>query len=604
MSDIVNARDHGMVPTASAADNVNALRAAYADAQAKGWGLYIPAGSYNLDQTMDAGVGILHITSNISIIGDGMTRTILNVQNLPSGASGIAFYVMLGMSPIIKNLSLNFVGSLGNSQQDEVGAKILRGIHAFGDGSVTTLENVKMAGWYTAVRSNGIGIGSAVKIRNCELRAKSSVVTLQVGTVSTNSYLEAFDSIIEQQADGFVGFHPVVMAHTGVSYKLHRITCNRSGSEAYAFYYSGVGQQQGLPITQNFAAEVIDCYFGDQVFHGIHLAASAVPVVYRGGVNRARGAQFLVGGQSIIDGVTFCSPKSANGTANTAIDDEKGFQGDIQVSNCVFTKEASADGFGHVVRRHNGKVWQFAQCDFGDCNSAPFNGYGIATNGVPYPPLGNDPAPITLFTHCTFSFGAGTVGFLASRGRWFFTHCVFKGMGCSIECTQKPDFTPPVIELSGCVVAENINLLNCYNSGGGVATVHVRDLRGNPFHIWALPASAATKFIGTFRPLPGNATATFVSTGTNVWRLILGHQGSIYDINQSGMPMINELWMQGAATGIQNNIFVNGHILQLRVKAPFTLGSTGNIIATSGVRVINSVVTLLYSTDAGKWLEV
>jgi hypothetical protein len=62
--------------------------------------------------------------------------------------------------------------------------------------------------------------------------------------------------------------------------------------------------------------------------------------------------------------------------------------------------------------------------------------------------------------------------------------------------------------------------------------------------------------------------------------------------------------MQGAATGIQNNVFVNGHMLQLRVKAAFTLGSTGNIVATSGVRVINSVVTLLYSADAGNWLEV
>ena len=134
--------------------------------------------------------------------------------------------------------------------------------------------------------------------------------------------------------------------------------------------------------------------------------------------------------------------------------------------------------------------------------------------------------------------------------------------------------------------------------------MHVRDLRGNPFHIWALPASAAAKFVGTFRPVPGITTATFISTGTNVGRLVLGHQGSIYEINQPGTPTITELWMQGAATGIQNNVFVDGHVIQLRVKAAFALGNTGNIVAGSAVRPANSVVTLLYSIHEGKWFEV
>lgn len=201
---VFNALDFGASPSATPAANQASIQAAVDAANASGGGgVYIPAGTYELDVVnyITDGGAVLGITSiklynNITLFGDGKS-SILKVKN--SAYGGGAFYRMISSRDATrlqnaKVMNLTLDGNKANQVASVQCSNMI--LEAASDIEVNSVSSINANGNGIMVRGTTSAAANNIKITNCSVGDCSGIgiqVSQFTSAIISNNYVDNTD---------------------------------------------------------------------------------------------------------------------------------------------------------------------------------------------------------------------------------------------------------------------------------------------------------------------------------------------------------------------------------------------------------------------------
>lgn len=644
-ADVVNARNHGMRPAASAVVNKRGLRAAYARAKRVGRDLYIPPGTYRIDatNTFTGGNGGLYIDQDILIFGAGPARTKLKLTNWKKTEGGVLFWVVGGVKADFADLTIEGPDSIDHN---DVGSEnyICFGILALGDLARVRCHNYAQTGFNQGIKmSYSTGKSGSVELYGCHMRSRGMHVLHTEGAPGAldpdHTRLIVRDTAFEHDTETMR--NPAGNAIQHCLYVGRGVTLDIAdslfisagvGSSSYGItHFGGVGTPR--------KASVKNTIFLEGVKNAYSTASTANSEVIDCAFEALDAAVVPLGPVTITNSIFF---------GRGRLNDGNGAPVNLTVENCDFLTYApsgSPAGVADITITQPGlQTWYVKNCRFHDVAPAYSN---LFLNGGPDPRM--------VVEDCQFYTTHGTSPIRAHAGHLDVINVqnlgpkplLLRSDGGVLEVTisgyiqnrvgYSVDVTPVYDNAIFVRGAEN------YWTSGPAINAPVGKIHGNlhlrrgmaplPVTDWA-PSTVVT--VGDLRHANGsvyecatagtsasggtgpNGRGTAIADGTCVWRYVRYHEGGyvwqagpatltinwLYDfwlIDIAGVQTIDTLHLP-APSG--NSDALCGSIVYLVARQPFALGGNGNMIAAAGARPVNSIVSLRYWPAVGKWIEV
>lgn len=613
----VDATTYGLKASNTGTQNNTAMALAIVAAVSAGQELHIPAGTFKFNFHGIGGTGAMVLTTSITVRGAGIGKTILKADGFVEGTyvgdnitnqndNGSSLF---RVSPNTGDVVLTDMTWQGPPVVSITGDNNVCWALWGGGGGTVRIERIDTLLWNQTIKFSPEypaypGVGTKFTAVDSHLGYRSSGAILHISGTDADKDSSDFIRVVFEYNDYGTptvtmqptsnGEYPCAYINTGVAFSAVDTWFKKSGrgtgatASAVGWLHYGSSYYNGQNNVPRYA-RCVNCLF-DTGVEQIQMYTNSYATT------QIMGSVFHTGEGDV--GIEAAGPVVLNGTqflgengAGEAILDVSGHDVSITATNCVFGRYGQNDGYTiEVIRQTDGtQEWRFSHCEFNDIHAGGIQ-VQLQRGRV-------------FLDSCVFQGTTGTYALVAQEGFAVLNDNVFKGL--PIYADGNYGATTLELNRNRWDVSAQVQL---QGAAGNTITVRGVDNRfyegtagkGEGFSI--VNASGVSNITGSITSKPGVGAYIYAS---NILSISLNYD--TYAIDEGGTPAINNIGMAGSsASGVVSNDHnrVHNSRIYLLVKQAFSLGSSGNIIAAAGTRIVNSVVTLQYFPALAKWVEI